>query len=756
MPPLVPSLMQALPPRLPQLLLPLFAPLLAGFALCGAPAAASAQEPKTPDQPEAALAEPVGFEADTVAYDSDNEIVTASGNVVLHRADQQVRADSVQWYRTTGQIVATGNIRFTDAAGNVVYTPRMELTDELRAGAIDDMLMVFTAGGRMAARKGERNDDGTVALSDTSYSGCAVIREDGCSKTPSWRVISDRVLYDPEKHRVTFKNARLELFGTPVLPLPALRINTDGRGTSGVLIPDIRFSKSNGVELANTYYVRLAPNRDLALTGVAYSKTNPMARVRYRALTSKGAYQFTGYITQSSRIPIDGATPSSEKDLRGYVFANGRFQLSPKWSLTASARYASDRTFLRRYDISRDDRLRSMIDLERTSRNSYLSIASWATQTLRTNDPQGQVPIALPIVDYRRRLANPLLGGRVEFQANSLAITRTDGQDTQRAFASARWDMRRLTAMGQEITLTGMMRGDIYHSNQNGFTQTAIYRGQPGWQTRGVAVGAIDVKWPFIGKALGGTQVLTPRLQLVATPRLRNLSVPNEDARAIDLEDSNLFALNRFPGYDRVEDGVRLTYGIDWQLDRPSWRIKTTVGQSYRLSSKSQLLPDGTGLTSRFSDWVGRTEIRYRDFVQLTHRFRIDKDNLSVRRNEFDATLGSKKTYVELSYLRLNRDIAAGIEDLKDREEVRASARLAFARYWSVFGSSVVNLTDRREDPTFASDGFEPLRTRLGIAYQDDCMEVGFTWRRDYSRSGDARKGNTFQLIFALRNLGVP
>jgi LPS-assembly protein len=71
-----------------------------------------------------------------------------------------------------------------------------------------------------------------------------------------------------------------------------------------------------------------------------------------------------------------------------------------------------------------------------------------------------------------------------------------------------------------------------------------------------------------------------------------------------------------------------------------------------------------------------------------------------------------------------------------------------------VFGSGVVNLTDRKEDPLNNSDGFQPLRTRLGVAYEDDCLEVALTWRRDYVRTGDARKGDTFQIRFALRNLG--
>ena len=68
---------------------------------------------------------------------------------------------------------------------------------------------------------------------------------------------------------------------------------------------------------------------------------------------------------------------------------------------------------------------------------------------------------------------------------------------------------------------------------------------------------------------------------------IRNLAVPNEDARAIDLEDSNLFALNRFPGYDRVEDGTRVTWGVDWELQRPGWRIKTTIGTARVLDRRA-------------------------------------------------------------------------------------------------------------------------------------------------------------------------
>ena len=707
-------------------------------------------QPAAPE-PSATGDDRIQFEADSVEYGTDTEIVTARGSVVLVRDGQSVRADQVTWNRQTGQIVATGNIRAVDQDGNLLLTERVELTDELKAGMIENLLLVLREGGRIAADRGVRNDAGQIMLENAAYTACAVETTSGCPKNPSWRINAKRVTYDPAKQRVRYDSARLELFGLPI-PLPFLAHSTSNAAGSGLLVPEVRLSRSNGAELEQGYYFRLGSNRDLTTSLHLYTKSLPMVAAQYRELNQTGAFQITGYATRSSRTPIAGLGPAN-RDFRGAIDANGRFQFSPEWSLTASSRYASDRTFLRRYDISRDDRLRSTLNLERITPNSYFSLAGWATQTLRVGERQGQVPVALPALDFRRRIVPPAIGGMLELEANTLGIIRGDGQDTQRAFAGARWDLRTITFGGIDATLTGLIRGDVYHSDENGLTDTVSYRGNPGWEARGVALAALDVKYPLTGPLFGGTQVLTPRFQIVASPPIRNLDIPNEDARAIDLEDSNLFALNRFPGRDRVEDGTRFTYGVDWLLERPGWRVSTSVGQSYRLDSKPSIFPDGTGLTSRTSDIVGRTQVRFRDFVSLTHRFRLDKDNLAVRRNEFDARVGSYKTYAEVGYLRLNRDITS-TEDLQDREEVRLAGRVAFARYWSVFGSAVVNLTDRQEDPSFTSDGFDPLRHRLGVAYSDECLEMSFTWRRDYFSTGDARRGNTFIVRFALKNLG--
>ncbi len=723
----------------------------ATLAAQDAPAPASAPPPAetTAEQPRR-----IDFEASELAYDDASDTVTASGNVILRSEDRSVRADAVTWDRKAGTIIATGNIRLVDEAGNQLFTERVELTEEFDTGAMSDLLIALRAGGRLAATSAERSADGNAVLTNAAYTACPVVDEEGCAESPSWRITARRVIYEQSASRVRFEGAMLELFGARILPLPGLAIRTDGRAESGFLVPDARVTQANGLELNGEYYWRLGDNRDLTLGAYVFSKVAPMASAQWRHLTDKGAYQITGYATASDRFTDFTGAESSQRDPRGYIEGNGRFQFSPDWSFTTSVRLASDRTFLRRYDLSRDDRLRSTVNLERITARSYLSIAGWATQTLRLNAEQGQIPLALPAIDYRQKVADKVLGGDLMFQANSLALLRNDGQDTQRAFAGAQWDLKRLTRTGQVVTLTALVRGDVYNTNNIDATATTVYRGTEGWTARGIATAAIDIEWPFVGEAFGGTQVFKPRLQFVASPRVRNLAVPNEDARAVDLEDSNLFALNRFPGYDRVEDGSRLTWGVDWELQRPGWRVRSTVGQSFRLQTPDPgLFPQGTGLSESVTDFVGRTEVRFRNLVSLTHRFRLDHDNFAVRRNEIDATIGSRRTYLEVGYLQLDRNIQT-VEDLRDREELRAAARVAIGPKWSVFGSGVFNLTDPEDDPIFQPDGFEPIRTRLGIAYADDCIEFGATWRRDFIAAGDAVRGNTFQLFFALRNLG--
>ena len=284
------------------------------------------------------------FAADQVDYDDANDIVTASGNVTLTRDVWYLRADQVTWNRTSGAVRARGNVIMTGPQGDTAYGDSAELTDSLRDGVIENLLVVFDSGGRVAANSGERMANGDMALNQATFSPYRAEDADGTPRTPTWQVRAARVYYDRAHNRVRYEGARIELFGLTLGPMPFLSHPAIGIPGTGLLVPDLRIDRVNGFELSLPYYLRFGDTSDLTLTPHIYSNVAPMAQAEFRALTANGAIRLQGFGTVSQRAAagIPGAVQQSA--FRGYFDATAGFQFDPRWSLSASARIATDRT----------------------------------------------------------------------------------------------------------------------------------------------------------------------------------------------------------------------------------------------------------------------------------------------------------------------------------------------------------------------------------------------------------------------------
>ena len=751
--------------------------LLAAASLAMLPAPALAQrlapalwgnrEPANADpdaqQRGAALPAPgdtLDFSAEQLSYDEVQRLVVASGRVEVVRDGFRLQADRVEYRRgqndtAPGEVVAIGNVSITDPAGNQALGDSITLTDTLRDGAIANMLLVLNDGGRLGARAATRAGD-RFTLDHAAYSPCAVIDASGCPQTPVWKIKAVKIIYNQKRHRISYRNASVEMFGVPVLYLPSLsHPDGDAPRASGVLVPAIELQRQLGLGVSVPYHFALAPDFDATLTPWLYTATNPALAFQARKLLNDGPIQVDGMFTVSRRFDLapDGVTEIDRGErFRGYVGVRGQLQHNSAWRSVFSVRLTTDDTFNRRYGLGFDDTLRSSYALERVTDESWLSVSAWYFQGLRVTDRAGESPLVLPLIDYDWRPDWDVVGGRVRFGANSALVTRLDGQDMFRALSWARWDRSLYTSLGQRISFTGLVRSDLYDVRDSALATQPEYAGRDGWRGRSFALAAVDISWPFAGPAFGGEHTISPRLQFVAAPRVANIGFPNEDARAFELDDNSLFDLNRAPGLDRIESGSRITWGGEYMLDRPGWQIRAEIGQSLRLTGDGSEFTPGTGYQGQFSDVVGRATLKIGRLVELTQRFRLDRGSFAVRRNEIDLTIGGRRTYVSAAYVRLNRNVT--LEDLEDRQELRVAGRLAFARYWTAFGNAIINLTTRADNPLSTTNGFQAIRHRIGLEYEDECFRFGFGWRRDYVGDRDFRPGNNFQITVAFKTIG--
>src|SRR5690606_7579890 len=96
---------------------------------------------------------------------------------------------------------------------------------------------------------------------------------------------------------------------------------------------------------------------------------------------------------------------------------------------------------------------------------------------------------------------------------------------------------------------------------------------------------------------------------------------PNEDAQSLVFDDTNLFAIDKYSGYDRVEGGTRANLGVQYTANIHRYgMVNMLFGQSYHLAGKNSYAYSGvtdmtgdqtglglqSGLQDDVSDYVSR------------------------------------------------------------------------------------------------------------------------------------------------------
>src|SRR5712691_4263012 len=102
---------------------------------------------------------------------------------------------------------------------------------------------------------------------------------------------------------------------------------------------------------------------------------------------------------------------------------------------------------------------------------------------------------------------------------------------------------------------------------------------------RAMPAAGVEYRYPFISVAPWGTQTIEPIAQLILRPNEMSIGkFPNEDAQSLVFDTSNLFEIDKYSGWDRVEGGSRVNAGIQYtaQVNRAG-SLNVMFGQSYRL-----------------------------------------------------------------------------------------------------------------------------------------------------------------------------
>ncbi len=262
----------------------------------------------------------------------------------------------------------------------------------------------------------------------------------------------------------------------------------------------------------------------------------------------------------------------------------------------------------------------------------------------------------------------------------------------------------------------------------------------------------VDYRYPFISTHGWGTQTIEPIAQVIARPNETQIGrFPNEDAQTLVFDDSNLFRVDKFSGYDRVEGGGRANYGAQYtaQFNQGGF-VNMLFGQSYQLfgqNSFAQASATNTGLDSgldtRASDYVARASYAPNSTYKLTSRFRFDKDDFTLQRAEYEVPPPiSTANSTSLLYGDYAAQPLLGYNDR--RQGFLGTGSVKLDANWLLRASALYDVRTRQ----FTSN-------MIGLAYMDDCLILAANYITNYSYgTGVAVLNHTVMLQLSLRTLG--
>jgi LPS-assembly protein len=770
--------------------------------LTTAPAAAQSftynPHPARPKPPPAQNNGQMLVQANEVDYDYNNSRVSAVGNVQMFYNGTGVEADKVIYDQKTKRLHAEGNIRMTDADGKVTYANILDLSDDYRDGFVDSLRVDTADATRMAASRADRTKGNYTVFENGVYTACAPCKDDP-KKPPLWQVKGARIIHNQTEKMLYFEDARLEFYGVPMAYMPFFSTpDPTVKRKSGFLMPYVSSYDRYGIGIEVPYYFALAPNYDLTLSPRFTTRQGVLMQGEFRQRLLNGAYQIRAYgIDQQDQNAFAGQP--GDRQFRGGIDTKGQFALNDKWVWGWDGVLLSDYYFFSDYRLKQySDALQSFLSLP-TEAVSQLYLTGVGNRSyfdaraihyLSFSGNQSQVPVVAPVIDYSNVINHSVIGGEFSYKFNFTNLTRDQAQfdpistlantsfacaptsadsavrvpancllrgipgTYTRLTAEAQWRRSFTDSFGQIWTPFASLRADAINadiSNQQG-TDKFIQPGNTSTVRFMPAVG-LEYRYPFINVQPWGTTTIEPIAQVIIRPNESYAGkLPNEDAQSLVFDTSNLFSVDKFSGYDRVEGGGRANVGVQatTQFDRGG-SINFLFGQSYHLFGlNSFAVADLTntgvdsGLQRAQSDYVTSVNYSPNNIFTFSTRARLDEATLSVQRFEAEGRANFNRWSASVLY----GDYAAqpDLGYLTRRRGILGSGSIKVASNWVVQGAARWDLEANQIN-----------QYTIGAGYVDDCFVLGLNYVTSYTYSvGTAppQLTHAVMLQLGLRTLG--
>lgn len=568
------------------------------------------------------------------------DVTEAEGSVELRRAGALVFADKLTAWPLDDEIEASGNVRLlqdgaeieapylrmkmseqigfaTDADYHIVrevvstyYQPKqlaLSVTSTSASSTSGAPMMLYVPSsyglpttvaptrpteGSGHAERIDFEGENQIRLSTATYSTCKPGEHDWYFRASEFHLDYDRKVGDA-------RNATLWFEGVPLFYTPVASFGLDREGHTGFLHPYFSTSTKNGLDVIAPFYWAIAPNYDATFYPRYMSKRGFQLGTEARYVD-----EYTTHVTRGEYLPDDDEAKRSRYALRIQHYQNlGRgFSAAVDWSEVSDKYYWED--------LSSRLLQTSQVQLPQQLALNY-SPVSWLNSSLQMRHYQ---TLELDSTIKRPYFLDPqftVVGYKPDFLKTDLSLigqyskfTHPTQDQGSRVVFYPQLSLPIVSPAFQITPKVGLhMSKYEIDRQQNPGEPTSFSRAIPTFTLDATAVFERDSNW------LGNDyiQTLEPRLYYVNIPYKDQSRIPVFDSGLTDFNFAQIFAENRYSGFDRINDANQLTAAVTSRLIDATTgveRVKAMLGQRYYFKNQQVTIPGETARSSSFSNLV--------------------------------------------------------------------------------------------------------------------------------------------------------
>lgn len=540
--------------------------------LCALAHSAVAEEARTQvSGPPTAPDEPVYLEADKLTGDKKNQI-EATGNAILTKTDQKIRADRLLYDQETSDAQGFGSV-VVDQAGTTMSGPHVKLNMDSHAGFMEQPEFYLKENdARASGDMLHIQDKQHYTLDNAIYTTCPANQQD-------WFLKMNSLDIDREQQVGVAHHAWVEFMDVPILYSPWMDFPLGDQRKTGFLAPIMGGSTKSGSELTLPYYWNIAPNMDATIAPRMMLKRGVMLNNEFRYL--EPGY---GGELHVDVLPNDALAGKS----RGRFGWQHAQSLGGGFSGQLNFNRVSDNAYYR--DLSNAVNITSHVNLLQDASLTYG--AGWWGSTARLQHYQTlQDPLAPISVPYARlpqitlNAGQRYAGTNLAFYGEYTSFSHPTALNGQRLVAIPSVSYPLVNTPGYYLTPKFTLHTTQYVMGGN--NATALPDSSRVLPMLSLDSGAtFERNISLFGKSYLNT--LEPRALYVYVPYKNQDQLPVYDSGQAPFSFAQMFSENRLVGNDRVGDANQVTIAVVSRFlgeEDGAEHLKLSVGERFSFRS---------------------------------------------------------------------------------------------------------------------------------------------------------------------------